>query len=65
MHTGYAVLSRHVDGFEVLVMSGLGLVCWGVSHLYSPDHAAITGGAGLLLFALVGLVVRLRAPRQG
>ena len=66
--TAYATLRRAwpaIDGFEVLVFSGLGLVCYGVAHLWSPDHAAIIAGAGLLVFALVGLVVRLRAPRQG
>ena len=49
-----------LDRLDSLVLTGLGLVAYGVDQLYSRPHASITAGAGLLLFALVGLVVRLR-----
>jgi uncharacterized membrane protein YqjE len=52
------------DRLDVLVFAALGLICYGVSSLYSWPHAAIAAGAGLLLFALVGVVWRLMPPRR-
>ena len=51
------------DRLDLLVLMGLGLVSYGVAQLWSASHAFITAGAGILVFALFGLVVRLRPPR--
>lgn len=54
-----------LDKLDAVFAVGLGCVCYGVAHLYSPSHAWIVGGSGVLAFALIGLVWRLLAQRQG
>ena len=56
---------KAIDQFDVLVTVGLGLVCYGVAHLYSLAAALIVAGGALLGAALIGLLYQVRRGVRG
>ena len=61
---GRVIRALDLDRLDVCLVVGIALVAYGVAQLYSRPYAYITVGAGLLLFAFLGIVWRLMSSRQ-
>lgn len=51
-----------VDRIDLMVVAGFGLVTYGVREIYTPAHAAIVAGTGLLLIVAVNITLTRRQP---
>ena len=49
-----------IDRLDVLIVTGLGFVCYGVAVIYSLAAAAIVVGGVLLVVAVIGVLWQMR-----